>query len=68
MTILELLKRSNPMAWVQGHHTRIVVYEDNADGRFEVLSKSNKMRYTTSEYHGDSENMAVETFIVVENR
>ena len=69
MTIKELLMaNSYPNAWVQGHHTRIVM---NEISEFRVYQRVNKDSpasiYGIELYNGLDENMAVRSFVDSEN-
>jgi hypothetical protein len=64
MNIMELLRyQGYPVTWVQGHHTRLVCYDN---GEFEVFTPKDTL-YTESHYRGDQEDKAVAVFIDCEN-
>jgi hypothetical protein len=64
MTIMELLRyQGYPVTWVQGHHTRLFVYDN---GEFEVLTPKGGA-YIVNHYRGDHEDIAVAIFIDCEN-
>lgn len=62
-TIYDLLKQSNyPNAWIQGHHTRIVMYDESGAAWYEVLQKDKDGRYTLTLYVGIHEEAAIMAF------
>lgn len=68
-TIVDLLMSNDyPNAWIQGHHTRIVM---NDVGEYTVYQRTNKdsisSQYTIKLYNGHDEYEAVEKFINSEN-
>lgn len=68
-TVYDLLTdRGYPMAWIQGHHTRIIL-STNDVGKivFQILSKDKDSRYTIEKYDGINESVAIETFERSEN-
>lgn len=70
MDTIEELMQSNdyPMAWVQGHHTRITMNE-NAEYRVYQRADKNSInsQYTVIVYQGHIEWRAVHAFIDSEN-
>lgn len=63
-----LMSNGYPIAYIQGHHTRIVM---NDDGIYRVLRRENSENinsvYIVNVYEGESEMFAVQHFINSEN-
>ena len=69
MTIKDLLMANGyPNAWVQGHHTRIIMTDEGSYIVYQRINKdSPSSQYTVELYRGDNESVACAYFVLSEN-